>query len=98
MLDFIPFAGSRREMANGYGEFEFVGQLLNLDPPQTYTVAVAAAAVRRDHQAFGFGVASLAHADPPSPYRIDREGRRIVIRADAYPSDVVGEIIDAVGH
>src|SRR6516225_5527244 len=80
MLDLVPFAGSRREMANGYGKFELVGQLLNLDLPQTDTVPVAAPAISRDHQAFGLGIASLAHADPPPPY------------------DVVGEIIDAVGH
>src|SRR6516164_1739840 len=98
MLDLVPFAGSRREMANGYGKFELVGQLLNLDLPQTDTVPVAAPAISRDHQAFGLGIASLAHADPPPPYGIDGEGRRVVIGADAHPPDVVGEIIDAVGH
>jgi hypothetical protein len=49
MLDLIPFAGSRGEMANGYGEFELVGQLLNLNHPQTDTVPVAAATISRDH-------------------------------------------------
>ena len=33
MLDLVPLAGARRQVANSDGEFEFVGQLLKLDFP-----------------------------------------------------------------
>jgi hypothetical protein len=50
MLNFIPFAGPGGKW---HREFELIGQLLQLDLPQTHTVAVPAIAVGRDHQPFG---------------------------------------------
>jgi hypothetical protein len=38
----------------------------------------------------------LAHRPPPSPDGIDGEAGGVVIGPDAYPSCVVGEIVDAI--
>ena len=50
MLDLVPFAGARREMADGDGQTRFVGQLLQFQLPEPQPRAVAAAAVGRDEQ------------------------------------------------
>src|SRR5262245_64077425 len=71
MLNFVPFASSRREMANSNREFELVCQLLKLDLPQAHAVPVAATAVGRDHQTFGFGVALPPHRRPPPADGVD---------------------------
>ena len=49
MLDLVPLAGAWRQMADGDGKFEFIGKLLKLDFPQADPIAVAAAAIGRDH-------------------------------------------------
>lgn len=36
MLDLVPLAGSRRQVANRDGQLELVGQLLQLDLPQSF--------------------------------------------------------------
>ena len=61
-------------------------------------MSVAAAAVGRDHEALGLGVTLLSHRPPPSADRIDREAGGVVVRADADPADIVGDVVDAVRH
>src|SRR4029079_8068245 len=73
MLNLVPFARSRWEMANGNREIELICQLLKLDLPQAYAVAVAATAVGRYHQTLGFGVALPPHRRPPSADGVDRK-------------------------
>ena len=80
------------------GQLELVGQLLQLDLPQTHAIAVAAAAVGGDHQALGLGMALLSHRPPPSADRVDGEAGGVVIRADADPADIVVDVVDAVRH
>ena len=43
-------------------------------------------------------IAFLSHDPPPSANSIDRETCSIVIRADADPTNVVVDVVDAVGH
>src|ERR1700692_2525620 len=61
-------------------------------------MAVATAAVGCDHQAFGLGISFLSHGPPPSADRMDRKARGVVIGADADPSDIVVDVIDAVRY
>src|SRR6185312_13330604 len=96
VLDLVPLARAGWQVANRDGELELIGQLLKLDFPETYTLTVAAATVSRDHQAFGFGMTLLSHRPPPSADRVDGEGGGVVIRADADPPDIVGDVVDAV--
>ncbi len=98
VFDLVPLACAGRQVANRDGELELVCQLLKLDFPQTNTISVAAATVSRNHQAFGFGMTSLSHRPPPSADRVDGKGRGVVIGADADPSDIVGDVVDAVRH
>ncbi len=59
---------------------------------------IAAAAIGGDQQAFGVRVTLAAHEAPPASDGVRREGSRIVVDADAYPTGVVGDVVDAVGH
>jgi len=43
-------------------------------------------------------MALLAHRPPPPADRIDGKAGGIVIRADADPSDIVVDVVDAVRH
>jgi thiamine phosphate synthase YjbQ (UPF0047 family) len=54
------------------------------------------AAVGGDQQALGVRIASAVHLRPPASDRVDRESSSVVIDADAHPSGVVGDVIDAV--
>ena len=96
VLDLVPLARAGWQVANRDGELELIGQLLKLDFPETHTIPIAAATVSRDHQAFGFGMTLLSHRSPPSADRVDSEGGGVVIRADADPPDVIGDVVDAV--
>src|SRR5580704_300537 len=96
MLDLVPLARPRWAVTDRAGKLELVGQPLQFDLPYTHTISVAAAAVRADHQSFGFRMAFLSHRAPPSPDRIDRKAGGIMIGADADPSDIVGDVVNAV--
>src|SRR5262252_5083372 len=43
-------------------------------------------------------MALASHGPPPSADRIDRKSGSVVIRTDADPSDIVGNVVDAVRH
>src|SRR5262249_24059072 len=45
-----------------------------------------------------FGVAGLSHGPPPAPDRIHRKAGGVAIGADADPTNVVADVIDAVRH
>src|SRR6476620_6875104 len=98
MLDLVPLVGAGRQVANRYGKLELVGQFLKLDFPKTHTISVAAATVGGNHQPCGLGVALPSHRPPPSADRIDGKAGGVVIGTDADPSDIVGDVIDAVGN
>jgi hypothetical protein len=51
-----------------------------------------------DHKAFCFWITFPSDCPPPSADRIDRKTGGVVIRADADPSDVVGDVVDTIGH
>jgi hypothetical protein len=98
VLDLVPLAGARRQMADGDGKFEFVGKLLKLDLPQTNPIAVAAPAIGRDHELGRIGMTFAPHGLPPAANRMDGKACRVVIGADAHPAQVVGDVVDTIGH
>ena len=55
VLDLVPLAGARREVADGDGKSRGVGQALEFPLPQADLGPVAAAAVGGDQQRAGFG-------------------------------------------
>jgi hypothetical protein len=52
-------------------------------------------AIGGDHQAFGFRISFLSHRPSQSA---DRMARDVVIRADADPSDIIVDVVDARPH
>ena len=85
-------------MGHGDGQAGLVGEALQLALPQPQAHAVAAAAIGGDDQALGFRVARPAELVPPTPDALDREGRRVGIHADADPTRIGGEVVDAIGR
>src|SRR5689334_16921803 len=98
MLNFVPLARPRWQVANRNGEFELVGEFLQLQFPETYTVAVTPAAISSDQQSLGLGMPSFAHSAPPPTHSIDSEGSGIVIRPDTDPSSVVVDVVNPKGN
>src|SRR5271166_5466761 len=98
VLYLVPLAGAGRQMRDSDGNSKFVGQDLQFPLPQAHTRAVAAAAIGVDQQPRGDRVALGAEFMPPATDALDGKGGGIVADAEIDPSDVVGNVIDAVGH
>src|SRR4051812_21126768 len=98
MLDLVPLAGARREVVDGDLDAEFVGQGLKLTLPEPHARAVAPAPVGGDGQATDIAIAAVANVMPPGTDRLHGKCRRVVVDADADPTGIGGEIVDAIGH
>ena len=96
VLDAVPFACAGRQVAYGDRHAEIVGKLLPFEFPEADARAVAAAAVGGDQQALGVGVAFASHRTPPTADGVDGEGGRVMVDADADPTGVAGDVVDAV--
>src|SRR5450631_13377 len=96
MLDFVPLRRSRREMADADRQPDLVGELLQLDLPQTSTAGVAPAAVGSDRQRAGVRVALAPEVLPPRTDRADRERARVVADPDRHHAFVRVNVVDAV--
>ena len=77
MLDFVPLAGSGRQVADHNVEAELVGQLLQLAFPQPHSRAVAAAPIGGDQQPGCVGITRPPEVAPPLPD--DPESGRVII-------------------
>ena len=97
MLDLVPLAGARREVADLQRQAQVVGQLLQRHLPQPAAAAVAAAAVGGDQQFAGLGEAPAAHLLPPAADAVGGELGRVVVDPHAHPALVAGQVVDAVG-
>ncbi len=97
MLDFVPFAGSRGQVADSDVQAGFFSELGELDLPGPDAAAVGSAAVGTYEQPASPGVAGLSDGFPPCAQGGHRERRRIMIGADRDPARVPREVIDAVG-
>src|SRR5262249_7995769 len=73
-----------------------VCQFLQLNLPEAHTVAVAATAIGRDYQPLGFGVALLPHRRPPPANGVDSKCSRVVVGADADPSDIGMNVVNSI--
>src|SRR5882672_617447 len=98
MLNFVPFAGTRRKMTNANPKPQISRQILQGDFPQPTTAAIAATTVGGDQQFLRQGITLPTHFDPPSSNRSCREARGVVINADTHPTLVLCQIIDTVGN
>lgn len=98
MLNLVPLARARREMADRKGEVCFVGKFLQLQLPEPQARSVAAATVRRDHQSVRFGVKVASLSTPLTADGGDRERRRVMVRADIDETCIASQIVDSVGE
>src|SRR5437016_5042476 len=90
MLDLVPLAGSRWEMAHVDGSPQAARQLLQRHFPQTAAATVAATPVGHDQQLPGMRITLGAHLVPPTADGL----RGIVIHADTHPP----LILTPIGH
>src|SRR6266446_4831658 len=97
MLDLVPFAGSRWEVAYLDFQAKVVAQLLQFHFPQPIAATVAAATVGRDQQTRCLRMASLSQFVPPASNGRDRELGGVAADADAHPGLVVTQVVDSVG-
>ena len=79
-------------------EIEFVSELLQFHLPQAQPRSIAAAAIGRDGEMLGIGIAGRAHQLPPAADRIDCEAGGVVVDADADPAGVLADVVDPVRH
>jgi len=96
MLDLVPFAGSRREVAHLDGQSQAGRQALQCDLPQTAPAAIASSAIGCDQQRVGMRIAFDAHLVPPAADGLHRELRGVVIDAHAHPAFVATHVEHAV--
>ncbi len=86
VLDLVPLARARGQMADTDAPTALIGEALQCPLPQPSAGAGAAAAVRGDQQLLGLRIHRRPHLEPPGPDRRHREGRRVMVHADAAPS------------
>jgi len=96
VLDFVPLARPRREVADMDRHAELVGDSLELVLPHVRPIAVAAARIGGDEDLSRLGVALRTDLGPPRLDRGDGEDRRVVVDTDADEAVVGGEVIHTV--
>jgi len=96
MLDLVPLARARREVADGDRQARLRRKLLKLPLPQARTGSVAASRIRGDQQRRGTGICAAPHRSPPPPDAFDRKGRRVVIDSDAHPAGIPRQVVHPV--
>src|SRR4051812_12535442 len=94
VLDFVPFRGAGREVADGDLQAGFQGQGGEFGLPGAGTVTVGAAGVGGDEQPSGVRIVDDADRVPPASDRLRRERGGVVVGADVHPTGVGGEVVD----
>jgi len=97
MLDFVPFAGPWRIMADLDNDPNGIRQPLELVLPQPIAMAITSSAVRSDQQPRRWGIALAAQLFPPLLKGGNRKLGCIMSDANRDPGFVVREVIDPVG-
>src|SRR6266536_2794399 len=97
VFDFVPFAGSGRQVAHGDLQSGRSGELGQLDLPQPGAVAVGAATVGADQQPARLGVGQLAGHGPPAADGGHGELGGVVVAPDRHPAGVGADVVDPVG-
>ena len=98
MLDFVPFAGARREMADSDRQAALIGPTLQFPFPQVVTRAVAPPTVGGDQQPGGLRVGGPSQRRPPLADTGHGKDRRVVIGAHRYAPGIPAQIVHPVGN
>ena len=97
MFDFVPFAGARREVANGDRQAGLVGPTLQFPFPPVVAGAVATPAVGGDQPPSGLWVGGPSQGLPPLANAGHGKDGGVVIRADRHAPHVSVQVVHAVG-
>src|SRR5512135_1121861 len=97
VLDLVPLAGARREVADRDLKPGPIGERLKLHLPEPDPIPVTPAAVGADQQVPRLRIHLLPHPGPPLADALDGEAGRVMIDADVDPAHVPPEVVDAVG-
>ncbi len=73
MLDLVPFARARREVAHADVETGTIGQFLQFPLPKPVPWPIASSRIGSDHQRRCFWVCTAAHRLPPTPDALNGE-------------------------
>ena len=96
MLDLVPLAGARRQVAHGDGQAGGGGELGQFGLPLPGAVPVGASAVCADQQSGSIEVPRVSGLMPPGSDGVHRERRRVVVGAHRHPPDVGAHVVDPV--
>src|SRR5207248_1004305 len=96
VLNFVPLAGPRREVADADSDAELVGELLERVLPDMRPVAVAAPGVGGDEQFARVRIPLRPDLAPPGLDRRDGEHGRVVVNPDTDEAIVGADVVDAV--
>src|SRR5216683_2861117 len=96
VLDLVPLAGTRWEVAHRNFQSRFIREFLQLELPQTEAIAIAATGIGRNQQAGRLRVHRVAHAPPPTADALHRKRRRIMVDPHTDPRFVLRHVVDPV--
>jgi hypothetical protein len=96
MLDPVPLGGPWRQVTHGDRQPGLIGKPGQLRLPCPDPVAVGPAGVGTDQQPGGLGIGEPADLLPPTPQRLDRERRGVVVGPDADPAAVAPKVVDPI--
>ena len=97
VLDLVPLARARREMADRDPQAQVVRQTLQHHFPQPWPIAVAAPGIGGDQEPAGSRIDQRPHLFPPAPDTHTGELGGVVVDANADPALVAAQIIDSLG-
>ena len=86
MLNPVPFARSRSEMANSNRDFKLIRQFLELNLPKAHAVAVAASASAVINSRLALWCRFLPIVDHQRRIALTVKGGHVVVGADAAPT------------
>jgi hypothetical protein len=96
MLDPVPLGGPRRQVTHGDLKPRLLSQPGQLGLPRPNPVAIRPAGIGTHQQPIRLRVAATADLLPPTPQRLDRERRGVVVGPDTDPAAVGATIVDPV--
>ena len=96
MLDLVPFARARWEVAYPDGQPRFLRQPTQLELPKPHPRSIAAPAVSCNRQLARPRVARATHDEPPAPDGLHGKSRGVVIGSHADPALVGSDVVHTV--
>jgi hypothetical protein len=96
VLNLVPLACPRGEVAHLQRQLQLVRKFLQSDSPESISTAVAAATIGGDHEFLCSWEPRRSHFGPPPADTCNRELRGVVIDTDADPTLIADQIVDSI--